>query len=145
MIYKFFIFFSVFVILVNSACSSTDSVNSNVNQNINLAIDTANIPPEFSNKPIELNGNMPPGIPDPKNANVSVPAKGATPIPGIPSDPGKPLPKGATPTPGIPDEDALRKQMQSNSPPKPTKPDSNPGATNEKQQNDKSENRQDQK
>ena len=138
LIFAFFIFTGL-----NYACNSFETNNSNSSQNINLAIDTTNIPPEFSNKQIELNGNMPPGIPDPKNSNASNSVKGATPTPGIPADPGKPLPKGTTPTPGIPDEQTLRKQMQENSPPQPRKSSNSSDVTNEKQQNDRSDNRQD--
>lgn len=89
--------------VMNFACSSSESTNTN----------QANLPPEFSNKPINTVGNNVPGI-DPKNINVA-PNPNGTPTPGIPA-PGnvnvKPNPNG-TPTPGIPDEKTL-KQMQSN-------------------------------
>jgi len=67
---------------------------------------------EIEGQPLDNSGKPIPGIPDPKNANLSNVAPGATPTPGIP-DPGNAditNQKGATPTPGIPDE-ATRKRM----------------------------------
>lgn len=96
-----------------TAPSNSNSAANGSSQN-NTAANNANIPPEFSGKPIEMNGATPtPGIPDPKLMNANSIPKGATPTPGIP-DPkmlGKPLPKGATPTPGIPDPETIKKQM----------------------------------
>ena len=93
-----------------TACPSANAPNGNAVSNSN----SANLPPEFSNKPITPSGNSTPGIPDANSANISNVPKGATPTPGIP-DPktiGKtPVPKGATPTPGIPDPETLKKQM----------------------------------
>ena len=63
-------------------------------------------------QPTDANGNPVPGIPDPKNANLTSKTPGATPTPGIPDPKNADITnqKGATPTPGIPDE-ATRKRM----------------------------------
>jgi hypothetical protein len=107
----FFILMLAFV-AISSACSSTEpTTNTNANTNI-VVTNQANLPPGFSTSPVPPSGNTTPGIPDPKNINVSNAPKGATPTPGIP-DPknmGKPLPKGATPTPGIPDVNTMKRQ-----------------------------------
>lgn len=109
------IFLSIIVavfFMFNLACQSgtTPAVNTN-SANVMTNVDPKNMPPGLSTVPIAPSGNSTPGIPDPKSANVVVPSKGGTPIPGIPANPGKPLPKGATPTPGIPDPANLKKQM----------------------------------
>ncbi len=104
----------IFLVALNTACptSTEPSGNSNTASNVSTT-SPANIPEEFSNKPITPSVNPTPGIPDAKTANLSNMPKGATPTPGIP-DPkniGKtPVPKGATPTPGIPDEKILKEQ-----------------------------------
>jgi hypothetical protein len=93
--------------LAGIACGpAAETPNSN-RPNTNVNIDPKNLPPGLSASPIAPSGNSTPGIPDPANANKFT--KGPTPIPGIPDDPGKPLPKGATPTPGIPSEEEIRK------------------------------------
>lgn len=101
-----------FLIVLNFACSSSETTSENANKAVNISVDNANLPPEFSTSPVNTNGASTPGIPDPMNANI-VP-KGATPTPGIP-DPktiGKtPMPKNTPPIPGIPDEETLKKQM----------------------------------
>jgi len=110
---KFFLSIIVAVFFMfNLACQSgtTPAVNTN-SANVMTNIDPKNMPPGLSTVPIAPSGNSTPGIPDPRSANVVVPSKGGTPIPGIPANPGKPLPKGATPTPGIPDPATLKKQM----------------------------------
>lgn len=90
------------ICLAGFACSSPPAANTN----------QTDLPPEFSNKPITVNGNSAPGI-DPNNINVK-PNPNGTPTPGIP-DPAnvnvKPNPKG-TPTPGIPDEKTLKKMRE---------------------------------
>ena len=99
----------VALVAINFACSSSDTTSNTTNTEIY----PANLPPEFSNKPMNTTGNAVPGI-DPKNINVA-PNPNGTPTPGIPALGNvnvKPNPKG-TPTPGIPDEKTL-KQMQSN-------------------------------
>lgn len=101
-------FFILIVVLaaMNFACSTSETTNTN----------QANLPPEFSNKPIMTNANSAPGI-NPNNINVA-PNPNGTPTPGIP-DPRnvnvKPNLKG-TPTPGIPDEKSLKQQMNNTSP-----------------------------
>ncbi len=106
---------SVTVVLIsmcNLACQSGTTPVANANSaNVVTNVDPKNMPPGLSTAPIAPSGNSTPGIPDPKSANITVPSKGGTPIPGIPANPGKPLPKGATPTPGIPDPETLKKQM----------------------------------
>ncbi len=96
----------VALVAINFACSTPETTNTN----------QANVPPEFSNKPIMTNGNSAPGI-DPKNINIA-PNPNGTPTPGIP-DPRnvnvKPNLKG-TPTPGIPDPKTLKQQMNNTSP-----------------------------
>ncbi len=112
---KVLFFTVIFLIAMNTACSTATApgANSNTLSNTNSA-NPANIPPEFSTVPVTPSGNSTPGIPDPKTANVNIMNKGATPTPGIP-DPktiGRtPVPKGATPTPGIPDPKTLKEQM----------------------------------
>lgn len=95
---------------INFACSGAETTNSNNSAN-GQTIDGANLPPEFSNKPVNINGNTVPGI-DPNNINVA-PNPNGTPTPGIPA-PGnmnvKPNPNG-TPTPGIPSEKELKRMM----------------------------------
>jgi hypothetical protein len=98
--------------IFNSACQSATAPNANANSSAATTnVEPKNLPPGFSTVPITPSGNSTPGIPDPQNVNIAVPAKGGTPIPGIPANPGKPLVKGPTPIPGIPDEATLRKQM----------------------------------
>ena len=110
-----FITFS-FLVALNTACPTATAPggDSNTASNVNSTTNPANIPPEFSNKPVTPSGNSTPGIPDEKSANLSNMPKGTTPTPGIP-DPktiGRtPVPKGATPTPGIPDPKVLKEQM----------------------------------
>lgn len=105
----------IFLVALNTACPTATAPggNSNTVSNANSTA-PANIPPEFSNKPVTPSGNSTPGIPDPNSANITNMPKGATPTPGIP-DPktiGRtPVPKGATPTPGIPDPKTLKEQM----------------------------------
>ena len=68
----------------------------------------------FKGQPKDKDGKPIPGIPDPKEANLTDKKPGATPTPGIP-DPKKADitdKKGATPTPGIPDPETLKKQME---------------------------------
>ena len=110
---KFFLSVTVAVFfMLNSACQSGTTPAANTNSaNVVSNVDPKNMPPGLSTVPVAPSGNSTPGIPDPKSANVIVPSKGGTPIPGIPANPGKPLPKGATPTPGIPDPETLKKQM----------------------------------
>ena len=110
---KFFLSVTVAVfIMFNLACQSAAPPAANTNSaNVMTNVDPKNMPPGLSTVPVAPSGNSTPGIPDPKSANVVVPSKGGTPIPGIPANPGKPLPKGATPTPGIPDPATLKKQM----------------------------------
>jgi hypothetical protein len=93
--------------LAGIACQPAETPNSNRSSNANVNIDPKNMPPGLSASPIAPSGNSTPGIPDPASANKFT--KGPTPIPGIPDDPGKPLPKGATPTPGIPSEEEIKK------------------------------------
>jgi hypothetical protein len=106
----------IFLVALNTACptASAPNNNSNTTSNVNIVTNPANIPSEFSNKPVTPSGNSTPGIPDPSTMNTNNVPKGATPTPGIP-DPktiGKtPVPKGATPTPGIPDPKTLKEQM----------------------------------
>ena len=105
----------LFIIALNSACSTANAPNSNANLKTNAnSAAPVNIPPEFSTVPITPSGNSTPGIPDPKSINANSVPKGTTPTPGIP-DPKTigttPVPKGATPTPGIPDPKVLREQM----------------------------------
>ncbi len=105
----------IFFVALNTACPTATAPNSNSNTASNVSTTTpANIPEEFSNKPITPTGNSTPGIPASNSANLSNMPKGTTPTPGIP-DPktiGKtPVPKGATPTPGIPDPKTLKEQM----------------------------------
>ena len=104
----------IFLVALNTACPTATAPSGNSNTSSNVSTTSpANIPDEFSNKPITPSGNSTPGIPNEKQANLSNMPKGATPTPGIP-DPkniGKtPVPKGATPTPGIPDEKILKEQ-----------------------------------
>ena len=98
------VFFSAFL-AINLACQSATEPNANT------SVDESNLPEGISTKPLNVNGELPPGIPNPANANLP---KGATPTPGIP-DPktiGKtPMPKNTPPIPGIPDEETLKKQM----------------------------------
>jgi len=94
---------------IGLACSTTETTNVNVgNGSTANKVDSANIPPEFSNNSV-LSANSAPGI-DPANAN-KVPTGN---IPGIP-DTGKigktPQPKNTPPIPGIPDEKTIKKQM----------------------------------
>lgn len=100
----------IFLVSIISACSTATAPDANSSSNTN----SANIPPEFSNRPITPDGNSTPGIPSANSANLTNLPKGATPTPGIP-DPatiGKtPVPKGATPTPGIPSPEELKRQM----------------------------------
>lgn len=103
----------IFLIAINTACPTATAPNGNAVSNAN-STNPANIPPEFSNKPITPSGNSTPGIPDPNTVNMNNMPKGATPTPGIPDTKtiGKtPVPKGATPTPGIPDEKTLKEQL----------------------------------
>jgi len=67
---------------------------------------------QFNGQPLDNSGKPIPGIPDPKQADISNQAPGATPTPGIPEANKADITnkKGATPTPGIPDE-ATRKRM----------------------------------
>jgi len=98
--------------IFNLACQSGTTPDANANSaNTVTNIDQKNLPPGFSTVPITPSGNSTPGIPDPNSANVVIPSKGGTPIPGIPANPGKPLTKGPTPIPGIPDAATLKKQM----------------------------------
>jgi hypothetical protein len=105
----------IFLVALNTACSTATAPGGNSNSASNSNANTAaNIPPEFSTSPVTPSGNSTPGIPDPSSVNVNNMPKGTTPTPGIP-DPktiGKtPVPKGATPTPGIPDPKVLKEQM----------------------------------
>ncbi len=101
-----------FLVVLNFACGTSETTNTNANQVTNISIDQTNLPPGFSTSPVNTNGATTPGIPDAANANIL--PKGATPTPGIP-DPktiGKtPMPRGTPPIPGIPDEETLKKQM----------------------------------
>jgi hypothetical protein len=100
----------LFLIALIAACSSTTAPNGNsVSSNSN----SANIPPEFSNKPVTPSGNSTPGIPDANSVNMNSLPKGTTPTPGIPDQKelNKPFKPGATPTPGIPDQETIKKQM----------------------------------
>lgn len=101
----FIISFAIFAI--NLACQPANQPNGNT------TADQTNLPEGISTKPLPVNGERPPGIPDTANINAPV-QKGATPTPGIP-DPktiGKtPMPKNTPPIPGIPDEETLRKQL----------------------------------
>jgi hypothetical protein len=96
-------FFAIAVALgaLSFACSGADSTNAN----------QTNIPPEFSNKPINTNVNGAPGI-DPNNINVA-PNPNGTPTPGIPDPRNVNIKPSGAKTPGIPSEKEL-KQMQSN-------------------------------
>ena len=109
---KLFFLLFIFIAAIFTAClSANEPANSNAVSNTNTI---TNIPPEFSNRPIEPSGNSTPGIPDPKTVNMNAVTKGTTPTPGIP-DPknmNTAVPKGATPTPGIPDQANLKKQME---------------------------------
>ncbi len=109
----------------NLACSSGTVTNANAVNGVNTTtnIDPKNMPPGLSGNVVTPSGNSTPGIPNQQNINAAT--KGATPTPGIPADPGKPLPKGATPTPGIPDPATLKKQMNSSSTASNTAPASN--------------------
>lgn len=100
---------NVFLILIVaafiSACGGTENPNPNSNTN------QANLPAEFSNKPLAPSGDSTPGIP--ANPNVSIDPNG-TPTPGIPHPANvNKVPRGTTPTPGIPDEKTLKQQMRS--------------------------------
>ena len=113
---KLFFLLFIFIVAIITACPSANApANSNAVSNLNTI---TNIPPEFSNRPIEPSGNSTPGIPDPRNVNMNAVPKGTTPTPGIP-DPknvNKAVPKGATPTPGIPDPANVKKQMNTRLP-----------------------------
>lgn len=92
-----------------AGCASAPTNSSNTSTN-----SPANVPAEFSTKPVQPDGSSTPGIPPANQANLSNMPKGATPTPGIqdPSTIGRtPVPKGATPTPGIPSEEELKRQM----------------------------------
>lgn len=84
-----------------AACGSAEDTN----------VNSANLPPGFSNQPITPDGNSTPGIPDTNTVNPTNLPAGGTPTPGIPhpANIGKPV-KGTTPTPGIPDEETLKRQ-----------------------------------
>ncbi len=87
--------------VVNLACSTTGTTNTNAG-NVSAAnrFDESNLPPGISTSPVPMSANSTPGIPDAANAN-KVPMEN---IPGIP-DPNKktPVPKNTPPIPGIPD------------------------------------------
>lgn len=94
---------------LNLACQTATTPETNASNAAKA--DTKNLPPEFSTSPVPPSGNSTPGIPDPKTINANaLPEKGATPIPGIPSQEelNKPVKKGATPTPGIPSEEEIK-------------------------------------
>ena len=94
------------------ACQSETPLNTNTNTANSVSnLDPNNMPAGLSANAIAPSGNSTPGIPDSSAANANNLPKGATPTPGIPANPGKPVPKGATPTPGIPDPETLKKQM----------------------------------
>jgi len=93
--------------IIGSACQSVENTNANaVNKS---AAATTNVPPEFSGK--ITNQAADPNAPQP-----SVLQRGATPIPGIPSDEElrkqrTAQPKKTPPIPGIPSEEELKRQM----------------------------------
>jgi len=87
------------------ACGGEGSDNSNIEGNRPVS-------KTFNGQPLDNSGKPIPGIPDPKKANITNNAPGATPTPGIPEANKADITnqRGATPTPGIPDE-ATRKKM----------------------------------
>ena len=91
--------------LLAFGCPGGDSTNSNSQPN---RPETR----QYNGRPLDNSGKPIPGIPDPKEANLSNQTPGATPTPGIPDPKNADITnqKGATPTPGIPDE-ATRKRM----------------------------------
>ncbi len=106
--------FALSLMSLNAACTTAESPSTNANtmgangiQNINAA----DLPPEFSTKPVPMNGSTP-GIPNPNDPNANKVPMGN--IPGIPdtNKMGKtPQPKNTPKIPGIPDQETLKKQM----------------------------------
>ena len=88
------------------ACGGEVTDNTNTKQANRPEIKT------YNSQPLDKDGKPIPGIPDPKEANISNAKPGATPTPGIPEANKADITnqKGATPTPGIPDE-ATRKRL----------------------------------
>ena len=57
----------IFLVALNTACSTATAPSGNSNSASNSNSNTAaNIPPEFSTSPVVPSGNSTPGIPDPK-------------------------------------------------------------------------------
>ncbi|NNE67956.1 MAG: hypothetical protein HKN33_15435 [Pyrinomonadaceae bacterium] len=96
----------IFAALTLGACGGEVTDNTNTKQANRPNVKT------FNSQPLDKDGKPIPGIPDPKQANISNSKPGATPTPGIPEANKADITnqKGATPTPGIPDE-ATRKRM----------------------------------
>lgn len=109
-------FRNTFLILVSiaaifgSACRSVENANANVVNKSAAAVETTNVPPEFSGKITNEQAA------DPNAPKATAIERGATPIPGIPSEEElkkqmSAQPKNTPPIPGIPSEAELRKQM----------------------------------
>lgn len=107
MLKKVFFILICFSAAMELACSSAETPNANSNSAANR-IDSTNIPPEFSNTPVNVNGTIP-GINDQKNANQMPTGN----IPGIPNanTAKTPQPKNTPKIEGIPDQETIKRQM----------------------------------
>lgn len=94
--------------LSGAACQSTEKTPANA-ANKSAAATVTNAPPEFSGKAANVAN-------DPNAPKATTVERGATPIPGIPTDEElkkqqSAKPKKTPPIPGIPSEEELKRQM----------------------------------